>query len=269
MTTQWTPPNSRKAKRKVTPQLIIVAGLIVVASLLSAAAVFGNLFSSSDPEPAVGSSAVTSASPSPVEAGVTAANEPAPAGAATTPGSPNSSGSETTSSGSGSSTAGNSGSSGGYSGGSSGGYSGGSSGGHSGGSSGGDSSTPKPPKPATLTATLSIDAETAGRGTIMAPKSVRFKQGETVFDVLLRECKAAGIHMEHVWTPMYQSAYIEGIDNLYEFDRGELSGWMYSVNGWYPNYGCSKYVLKAGDVIRWRYTCDLGKDIGGFYATGE
>ena len=72
--------------------------------------------------------------------------------------------------------------------------------------------------------------------------------------------------MEFENPPIYNSAYIEGIHNLYEFDVGELSGWMYSVNGWYPNYGCSRYALKDGDVVEWRYTCDLGFDVGGGYA---
>ncbi len=62
----------------------------------------------------------------------------------------------------------------------------------------------------------------------------------------------------------YNSVYVEGIHNLYEFDTGELSGWMYNVNGWYPNYGASRYQLKDGDVVNWRYTCDLGRDVGGF-----
>ena len=57
--------------------------------------------------------------------------------------------------------------------------------------------------------------------------------------------------MEFEDTPMYNSAYIEGINNLYEFDCGELSGWMYKVNGWFPNYGCSRYQLKEGDTIEW------------------
>ena len=44
---------------------------------------------------------------------------------------------------------------------------------------------------------------------------------------------------------------------------GPLSGWMYRVNGEFPNKGCSDYELKDGDVIEWVYTCDLGQDIGG------
>ena len=102
----------------------------------------------------------------------------------------------------------------------------------------------------------------------MPATTVSFTKGETVFEVLYRECRANKIHMSSRWTPLYNSYYIEGIDNLYEFDGGELSGWMYSVNDWFPNYGCSSYKLEDGDVIAWRYTCDLGRDIGGYYATG-
>lgn len=105
-------------------------------------------------------------------------------------------------------------------------------------------------------------------GVILAKTTVTFYEGESVYDVLQRVCKEYGIHMEASWTPIYNSAYIEGIHNLYEFDCGALSGWMYRVNGWYPNYGCSRYQLQDGDVVEWRYTCDLGNDIGGGYATG-
>lgn len=105
---------------------------------------------------------------------------------------------------------------------------------------------------------------------IILPESqVTFSEGESVFDVLQRICKDNKIHMEASWTPIYNSAYIEGISNLYEFDCGNLSGWMYSVNGWYPNYGCSRYSLQDGDKVEWRYTCDLGYDVGGGYAAGE
>ena len=100
-------------------------------------------------------------------------------------------------------------------------------------------------------------------GHILAPASVVFYEGESVFHVLQRTCKEMGIHMEFMNTPMYNTAYIEGIANLYEFDVGALSGWMYRVNGWFPNYGCSRYALEDGDVIEWIYTCDLGADVGG------
>ena len=100
-------------------------------------------------------------------------------------------------------------------------------------------------------------------GVILAATTVTFYEGESVFDVLQRVCQENGIHMEASWTPIYNSAYVEGIHNLYEFDCGNESGWMYRVNGWYPNYGCSRYQLAQGDVVEWRYTCKgLGKDVG-------
>lgn len=105
-------------------------------------------------------------------------------------------------------------------------------------------------------------------GWILYKSTVEFEKGDTVFDVLKKVTKAAGIQMESKWTPMYNSYYIEGINQLYEFDCGEQSGWMYSVNGWFPNYGCSSYELKDGDKIEWRYTCDLGSDVGNAY-TGD
>ncbi len=100
-------------------------------------------------------------------------------------------------------------------------------------------------------------------GVILAGTEVLFSEGESVFDALARAVKAAGVHMEYSRTPLYQSSYIEGIGNLYELDCGPLSGWMYRVNGAFPNYGCSKCALADGDVIEWVYTCDLGADVGG------
>lgn len=102
-------------------------------------------------------------------------------------------------------------------------------------------------------------------GTILSTTTVTFTEGESVYDVLQRVCRDNGIQMESSWTATYNSAYVEGINNLYEFDVGSGSGWMYKVNGWFPNYGCSSYELKSGDNICWVYTCNLGDDVGGGY----
>ncbi len=106
-------------------------------------------------------------------------------------------------------------------------------------------------------------------GVIYEAKTVEFREGESAFDVLLREMKANEIHMEFSMVPLYDSNYIEGINNIYEFDCGELSGWMYKVNGRFPNYGSSRYALKDGDVVEWVYTCDLGRDVGDDSAASE
>ncbi len=100
-------------------------------------------------------------------------------------------------------------------------------------------------------------------GVILHPITVGFEEGETVFDVLKRVCDAANIQLEYSWTPLYGSYYVEGIHQLYEFDCGEQSGWMYKVNEWFPNYGCSEYTVGDGDSIVWCFTCKgLGEDVG-------
>ena len=100
-------------------------------------------------------------------------------------------------------------------------------------------------------------------GEILPVITVEFTPGETVFDVLKRVCEAADLQVEYSWTPLYDSYYIEGINHLYEFDCGFESGWMYKVNGWFPNYGCSAYELQGGEEIVWAYTCvGLGMDLG-------
>lgn len=99
-------------------------------------------------------------------------------------------------------------------------------------------------------------------GMIFSRRKVTFYEGESVFDILQRVTKNNRIHMEFNMSPIYNSAYIEGINNLYEFDCGENSGWMYCVNGWYPNYGVSRYVVQDGDEVELNYTCDLGHDLG-------
>lgn len=104
-------------------------------------------------------------------------------------------------------------------------------------------------------------------GWIVAPTQVSFKTGDSVYDLLVKVTKDLGIQMESKYTPLYSSYYVSGIHQLYEFDAGSLSGWMYAVNGWCPNYGCSKYTdLHDGDTVTWNYTCDLGKDLGQSYS---
>lgn len=98
-------------------------------------------------------------------------------------------------------------------------------------------------------------------GIILKKTKVAFRQGDSVYDVLEKVCRQRKIHMEASYTPAYNTYYVEGIHQLYEFDCGDLSGWNYLVNGKSPNYGCSKYTVEKGDHIQWRYTCEAGKDM--------
>ena len=148
----------------------------------------------------------------------------------------------------------------------------------------GNSSTkPKPennqtitsPKPKNKTVTIAISCKTAinnglnkkpgfshlpSNGVILQNMKVEFNEGDTVFDILVKVTRKKGIHMEYRGSG--SNTYIEGINNLYEFDGGSNSGWMYSVNGVYPNYGVGAYKVKSSDVIKFNYTCNLGADLG-------
>lgn len=96
---------------------------------------------------------------------------------------------------------------------------------------------------------------------VIFSKTVGFDSGESVYDILRRICDENSIQMEASYTPAFSSYYVEGINNLYEFDCGQGSGWMYSVNGVFPNYGCSSYKPVNNDKIAFRYTCELGYDL--------
>ncbi len=103
-------------------------------------------------------------------------------------------------------------------------------------------------------------------GIVLPETEVKFSDGESAFDVLQRELKKDNIHMEFQKTAAYNTVYVEGIANIYQFDCGELSGWTYSVNDKFPNYGCSDYKLQDGDDLKFLYTCDMGADVGADYA---
>ena len=99
-------------------------------------------------------------------------------------------------------------------------------------------------------------------GILLETVEIEFSGGESVFDVFRKVLREEKLHFEYVDASAYDSVYIEGIGNIYEFDCGPQSGWMFSVNDVYPGLGCSSYTLADGDVIVFSYTCDLGADLG-------
>ena len=94
-------------------------------------------------------------------------------------------------------------------------------------------------------------------GIILSTTTVTVTEGESAYDVLRRACTNAGIPLDASGSSGYGSAYVRGIQNIYEFDCGSLSGWKYRVNGTVPNYGCSSYILQEGDSIQFYFTTDL------------
>ena len=71
--------------------------------------------------------------------------------------------------------------------------------------------------------------------------------------------------------PVGKATYVEDemVYALGEFDFTFMSGWMYAVNGVFPNVGFSDTYPTDGDVIRVQFTLyGYGADIGGGYAMG-
>ena len=101
-------------------------------------------------------------------------------------------------------------------------------------------------------------------GCILKETTYAFAQDETVYDILVRAVKDNKLHMEKKKTGSGpRDYYICGIANIYEYDWGELSGWMYYVNGESPSVGCGEYRVKDGDRIEWLYTREIGRDLKG------
>lgn len=92
---------------------------------------------------------------------------------------------------------------------------------------------------------------------ILLPKTrVNMEKGTTVYDLLSQVCRVKSLALDAVYTPMYGTYYVRGIAHLYEMDAGDMSGWLYTVNGKKPDIGASVCKLTDGDAIVWSYSCD-------------
>lgn len=97
-------------------------------------------------------------------------------------------------------------------------------------------------------------------GIILSRTEFPIYAGDSAFDLLIRGARANSIQTEHEGGAG-DMAYVNGIHYLYEYQHGDLSGWMYSINGETPSVGSGSYLLKDGDEIIWEYTTNLGEDL--------
>ena len=147
--------------------------------------------------------------------------------------------------------------------------------------------------------TISVERFTIGQGYHVEPIHIAYKDGESGMDVLkraigkenfvgytgyLQAIKGADKGVNSVEVPSYITELSKDAPNTEStkayysqegkdyFDPGVLgektyhpqSGWMYSVNGVFSNYGMEEYVPKDGDVMRLQYTLyGLGMDLKG------
>ena len=122
-------------------------------------------------------------------------------------------------------------------------------------------------KDAVGSVTLTIRCDTvAGRaahipadGVILPETALPIAAGDTVYTVLTDAARAYGVHMESSGADGLM--YVHGVGNIFEFDLGDLSGWVYMVNGESASIGCDQFVLRDGDKVEFHYTLELGKDV--------
>ena len=100
-----------------------------------------------------------------------------------------------------------------------------------------------------IAVTVEIDA-TAGEGEATSAE-VELDEGATVYDALV----ATGVDVNA--SDSDYGMYVQGIDGLAGGDFGDMSGWMFEVNGEMAEVGCSQYELSDGDVVTWTYVTEF------------
>lgn len=94
----------------------------------------------------------------------------------------------------------------------------------------------------------------------LPPTKMEIKDEDSILQALIQIAKKNKIQMDYRGG-QGSTAYVEGIDNVYEFDRGQGSGWMYRINGVFPDRGAGAVTLCDGDKVEWLYTTSLGQDL--------
>ena len=101
-------------------------------------------------------------------------------------------------------------------------------------------------------------------GVILPETKYVLRKDDTAYELLKRVCRYNQIQMDYLGPSdsSYSGGYVKSINNLYEHSCGRLSGWMFRINGTFPQTGAGAYKLKNHDRVEWVFTCDLGRDVG-------
>ncbi len=146
-----------------------------------------------------------------------------------------------------------------------------------------------------ITVCVTMEKFTLGQGYIIEPTLVKVKEGTLASVVITDLLKARYPDIPQPWrmtgsvdnsfylsaahdpnrgTPSIPQFILDHAkvdvdrcteDWLGEFDYYSMSGWMYCVNGKFPNVGAAAWPMKDGEVMRWQFTiygygADLGAD---------
>ena len=121
--------------------------------------------------------------------------------------------------------------------------------------------TPVDPDPETITVTFQLHTDTDAW---ILPTVVRdLPEGTTAFEVFKQVLAANG------YTYDAKGSYVRAViapdgTKVAELSKGQYSGWMYRVNGEFPDTYMGAYELEDGDVIEVFFTADYTKEPGAF-----
>ena len=124
-----------------------------------------------------------------------------------------------------------------------------------------------------ITVTFSLTGDTehgkhghSGYQTWIAGSTYTLNEGATVYDLLIQALAEAGmaqIGAEQNYVSAIRAPASLGGFWLAQLDHGSGSGWVYAVNGEYPNVGLKDYVLRDGDQVSWHYVDNYAAELPG------
>lgn len=102
---------------------------------------------------------------------------------------------------------------------------------------------------ATIEVTVEIDA-TAGEGEKTSTE-VELPEGSTAYDALVAAADDVNA------SDSEYGMYVQGVNGLAGGDFGDMSGWMFEVNGEMAEVAASELELASGDVVTWLYVTEF------------
>ena len=84
-------------------------------------------------------------------------------------------------------------------------------------------------------------------------------EGETAYDILQQAVVQNKIQLET--SGAKDSEYVVSINNIYQQEHGDLSGWLFYINGEMALVSMAQCELKPGDKIEILYSTNFGEDL--------
>lgn len=102
-------------------------------------------------------------------------------------------------------------------------------------------------------ATLSVEIEAVHEdGRVLVEKTaVPLPEGADVLDALTLAAKEQNVPV--VITGAAPTRYVEGIGGLFALDEGDMSGWLYFVNGESATVSADSHTVSDGDEYRFLF----------------